>query len=535
MLARPTPEQAAWQDLEIGMFIHFAPNTWQDKEGDDLSTPLEEINPTRLDTDEWVRVAESLGAKYIVFVAKHAGGFCWWQTETTDYSVKNTPWKGGKGDVMADLALSCAKRGMKLGVYLSPADGKHGATVGGRCKTPEEQEAYNELYREQLTELLSWYGEMMEVWFDGSIVTEVGDILTQYAPNAVIFQGPHTSIRWVGNEEGIAPYPTWNAVSKADAETLNATSEHSNPDGDVWLPIECDARIRRDWFWNTTNADTLKSVDHLMGMYYGSVGHGAVLLLNNTPDTTGAIPEADARRSVEFGAEIMKRFGKSLAETNGVRDEVTLDLGKPQTIDHVITMEDITEGERVRSYVIEGMTDGKWVEICRGSAIGHKKIDRFSPVTVSMVRFRCTESAGQPIIRSLAAYNTGADAAPAVKTRQPDYIKAGEWSADEIRKSGSCVEIDLMSICKNAAQYDVVFKKTAGGGKLDVSSVKLIVDGIDASDYIRPAKDTNSFKLSITGIDRSMKLRAMIAVGGENTRVEALIRERAGARENLTI
>ncbi|MEN6519799.1 MAG: alpha-L-fucosidase [Armatimonadota bacterium] len=526
MLARPTPEQAAWQDLEIGMFIHFAPNTWQDKEGDDLSTPLEEINPTRLDTDEWVRVAESLGAKYIVFVAKHAGGFCWWQTETTDYSVKNTPWKGGKGDVMADLALSCAKRGMKLGVYLSPADGKHGATVGGRCKTPEEQKAYDKLYREQLTELLSRYGEIMEVWFDGSIVTEVGDILKQYVPNAVIFQGPHTSIRWVGNEEGIAPYPVWNAVSRADADTHNATSEHSNPDGDVWLPIECDARIRRDWFWNTTNADTLKSVDDLMSMYYGSVGHGGVLLLNNTPDTTGAIPESDAKRTAEFGAEIRKRFGKSLAETEGTGDEVTLDLSRPLCIDHVITMEDITDGEHVRSYVIEGMVDGRWAEICRGSAIGHKKIDRFSPVTVSGVRFRCIESVAQPVIRRLAVYNVGAVSAPAVETRQQDYLKAGEWSADEIKKSGSYIEIDLRPLCKNAAQYDVVFKKTAGGGKLDVSSVKLIVDGIDASQYIRPAEDANSFNLSITGIGRSMVLRAMIAADGANTRVEAMIRER---------
>lgn len=522
MLARPTPEQVAWQDLEIGMFIHFAPNTWQDNEYDDLSTPLEKINPTRLDTDEWVRVAESLGAKYIIFVAKHAGGFCWWQTETTDYSVKNTPWKDGRGDVMADLAKSCAKRGMKLGVYLSPADGKHGVTVGGRCKTPEEQEAYNKLYREQLTELLSRYGEMMEVWFDGSIVVEVGDILKQYAPRAVIFQGPYTSIRWVGNEEGFAPYPAWNAV----ADTHDATSEHSNPDGDVWLPMECDARIRRDWFWNTTNDDTLKSVDQLIDMYYRSVGHGTVLLLNNTPDITGAIPEADAKRSAEFGAEIRKRFGKSLAEAKGTGDEVTLNLDKPQTIDHVITMEDINEGERVRSYVIEGMVDGKWVEICRGSAIGHKKIDRFSPVTVSGVRFRCTESAAQPRIRSLAVYNVGVPYVPTSVERQPDYVKAGGWSTEEIKKNGSDVEIDLRPFCKNAAQYDVAFVKTAGEGNIAVTA-ELIIDGVGASQFIQPAKDINSFKLSITGIGRSMVLRAKITTDGANTRVEALIRERS--------
>jgi len=136
-LARPTPQQAAWQDCEIGMFIHFAPNTWTDREGDDLSLPLAKMNPEKLDTDQWVAAAEAMGAKYLVFVAKHVGGFCMWQTETTDYSVKSIPWRGGKGDVLADLSASCRKRGMKLGVYLSPCDRKHGAGVGGRCKTPE--------------------------------------------------------------------------------------------------------------------------------------------------------------------------------------------------------------------------------------------------------------------------------------------------------------------------------------------------------------------------------------------------------------
>lgn len=185
----PTPEQAAWQDCELGMFLHFAPNTWQDLEGDDLSTPLDKINPEKLDTDQWARTAKSMGAKYLVFVAKHVGGFCWWQTATSDYSVKNTPWRGGKGDVMADIAKSCKKYGLKLGVYLSPADHKHGIDVGGRAKTPEEQEAYKKMFREQLTELLSRYGPIFEVWFDGSLIFDVSDILKQYAPHAIVFQG----------------------------------------------------------------------------------------------------------------------------------------------------------------------------------------------------------------------------------------------------------------------------------------------------------------------------------------------------------
>ena len=211
-LPRPTPQQLEWQDAEIGMFLHFAPNTWQDNEGDDLSTPLSAINPAKLDTDQWAKTAKSMGAKYIVFVAKHVGGFCWWQTSTTDYSVKSIPWRGGKGDVMADISKSCRKYGLKLGVYLSPADRKFGVEVGGKAKTPEAQTAYVKMFRTQLTELLTHYGPIFEVWFDGSLTFDVGDILRAHAPQAVVFQGPQASIRWVGNEAAkrfTANTPNW--------------------------------------------------------------------------------------------------------------------------------------------------------------------------------------------------------------------------------------------------------------------------------------------------------------------------------------
>jgi alpha-L-fucosidase len=403
-LAFPTPEQAAWHDLELGMFIHFAPNTWQDQEYDDLSTPLAKINPAQLDTDQWVRVAESMGAKYIIFVAKHVGGFCWWQTGTTDYSVKSIPWRSGKADVMAMLAESCRRRGMKLGVYISPSDRKHGADVGGRCKTPAEQIRYNAIYRQQLTELLSRYGELIEVWFDGSCIIDVGDILKKYVPKAMIFQGPQATIRWVGNEDGISPYPAWNSLPLAAAKSGVATAAESRPDGNAWMPLECDARIRNAWFWNTKNASLLKSVDQLMDMYHKSVGHGAVLLLNHTPDATGLIPEADAKRAAEFGAELQRRLGKSIAETSGQGETIELDLGKARTVDHIITMEDIRQGERVRAYTIEALMDGVWQEIVKGTAVGHKKIDRFNPVKTSKIWFRTRSSVGAPIIRRLAAY-----------------------------------------------------------------------------------------------------------------------------------
>ncbi len=405
-LALPTPQQAAWHDLEVGMFIHFAPNTWQDREYDDLSTPLDDLDPTELDTDQWVQVAKDMGAGYIVFVAKHVGGFCWWPTETTEYSVRNIAWRGGNGDVMRDLAESCKKAGIGLGVYLSPADRSLGVAVGGRAEDPLKQAAYERVFRAQLTELLTNYGDMMEVWFDGSLVFKVGDILQEHAPDAVVFQGPHCSIRWVGNEQGVAPYPAWNAV-KYDPQTWGKlTARDGDPAGDRWLPNECDARIRNTWFWRTDNADTLKSVDQLMDMYHRSVGHGAVLLLNHTPDPTGAIPEADAVRAREFGEEIRRRYGAPIIDTTGRGERVDLFPSAPVTINAAIIQEDITRGERIRAYRLEGLTDDGWKILSEGTAVGHKKIDRFEPVEVAQVRLVVTKSAGEPIVRRLAVFDT---------------------------------------------------------------------------------------------------------------------------------
>lgn len=403
-LPLPTPAQAAWHDLELGMFIHIAPQTWQDSEWDDLSTPLADINPAALDTDQWARVALDMGAKYIVFVAKHEGGFCWWPTKATDHGVKSTPWRDGKGDVMASLAQSCRKHNLGLGVYLSPQDKHFGAAVGGRTKDTSRQGEYERLFRTQLTELLSNYGPIMEVWFDGSLVFDVGDILAQHAPDAVVFQGPQASIRWVGNEDGIAPYPAWNAVKFGDKKWGDFTAAAGDPDGDRWLPNECDARIRSTWFWKTDNLGTLKSVEQLMDMYEKSVGRGGVLLLNHTPDRSGRIPDEDANRAEEFGEAVQRRYGTPLASTSGNASELRITLTAAKSVDRVVIMEDISEGERVRKYVLEGLAGDEWVALAEGTAIGHKRIERFAAQPVDCVRLRILESVGEPRIRTFAVY-----------------------------------------------------------------------------------------------------------------------------------
>jgi len=408
----PTANQLHWADLEVGMFVHFAPNTWQDREYDDGSTPLAAINPD-IDTDQWARVARDLGARYVVMVAKHQGGFCMWQTETTDYSIRGTPWKGGHGDVMADVSASCRKYGLGLGVYCSPRDDHFGSGGGGKCATPEKQAAYNALYRQQLTELLTRYGDLAEIWFDGSIVVPVCDVVRAHAPRAAIFQGPCASIRWVGNEDGFAPYPCWNSLPRRAAATGEAMAKDSDPDGDAWLPSEVDVSIRRpNWFWSTTDEKNLLTVDQLLEIYYRSVGRGAQLLLNIPPDKTGHIAAADAARAKAFGDETRRRFGTSLGETRGQGREVELRFSGPTPVDHVVIQEDLRGGERVREYRLEGRSGGRWLSLGDGSAIGHKRIQPVPPATVDAIRLGVTRAVATPRIRRLAAFATGAAPPP---------------------------------------------------------------------------------------------------------------------------
>ncbi len=404
----PTRDQLRWADLEVGMFCHFAPNTWQDREYDDHSTPLSAMDPD-IDTDQWARVARDLGARYVVMVAKHQGGFCVWQTRTTEYSIRNTPWKSGQGDVMADLAASCRTLGLGLGVYLSPRDDDFGAGPGGRCATGSTQTAYDALYREQLAELLTRYGPMTEVWFDGSLVVPVRDLLAAHAPHAMIFQGPEATIRWVGNEDGFAPYPSWDTLPKRAAATGTATAADSDAGGDAWLPLECDVSIRRPhWFWSTTDAVDLLTLDQLLEIYYRSVGRGAQLLLNIPPDRTGHIPAPDAARAKEFGDEVRRRFGTPLAETRGVGAERLLPLPAPALVDHVIIEEDPRGGQRVRAYELQGRRRGVWLPLGAGLSVGHKRIHPVAATEIDAVRLQVTRSAATPRIRRLAAFATGA-------------------------------------------------------------------------------------------------------------------------------
>ncbi len=522
---RPTPQQLAWQDLEVGLFIHFGPATWQAADYDDLSTPLSQINPELLDTDEWARTAVAAGARYILMVAKHSGGFCWWPTETTDYSVAHTPWRDGAGDLMAEVRRSCDAHGLRLGIYVSPEDKRHGAAVGGKCATPEAQAAYDGIYRRQLTEVLRGYGPVVEVWFDGSLLTPVGDILEQYAAEAVILQGPHATMRWNGNETGVTPYPSWTTVWRRDRDTGLSTARHSHPDGDCWMPMESDFPIRKNWFWHPDVEDTVMSVDALVQRYYTSVGHGTQMVFNLTPDTTGRFSEPDVSRVVQMGGELRRRFSRPVAETSGTGPVLELHLPEPGVIDHVILMEDIAHGECVREFVVEGQADGQWKELCRGSMIGHKQIRSFAAARVSAVRVCVLVATDTPRLRQFAVYATGVPTPVALP--EPEYWEAARvtWlTAYHVKTDWTTLDVPIdVCCCPVAGQYRLWAELDPAYRPLDIQSVTLLQDGHEYPNLVEPLAEPGQYAINITGISARLSLRLVMRAHHEDFGVGKLM------------
>ncbi|MCM3260653.1 alpha-L-fucosidase [Paenibacillus lautus] len=404
-LAKPSPQQLAWQDMELGMFCHFGMNTFCDQEWGDGTDSVEIFNPEQLDARQWARTAKRAGFKYLVLTAKHHDGFCLWPTKTTDYSVKSSPWKGGKGDVVREVADACREEGLQFGLYLSPWD-RHEPCY-------PDKEAYDDFYAEQLTELLTGYGPLVEVWFDGAGSqgreydwNRIIGLIDKYQPDAMVFNMGRPTIRWVGNEDGVAPYPCWNTATTARESMFTSDMMTWMEGTPAWVPAECDVPIRkRHWFWHPDDEASLRSLEEVLDIYYRSVGHGATLLLNISPDNRGLLPEVDVERVIEFGDEIRRRFGQPVGQTSGEGTELLLKLEHIQPVNHVIIMEDIAHGERVREYVLEAFSHGEWKELVRGSAIGHKKIDQFDTVETDQLRVRILSSVEQPLIRNLAAYH----------------------------------------------------------------------------------------------------------------------------------
>ncbi len=533
-LATPTKAQYDWQDMEMGMFFHWFPLDEPTLYASDLTDPevrkdvLSRMDFSGFDAKQWVQSAVDLGAKYIIFVAKHGHGFCRWRSEFGDFSITQTNYPG---DPVKELHDECERRGLRMGVYICGDDKPHEARQFGRTKDPEKQDEYNKVYRGWITELLTKYGEMCEIWFDGSLEIEIGDLLRRYAPNIMVFNSRWATLRWVGQEQGYASDPAWNTVNRLDALSGISTQLNGDPDQDAWLPIECDARLRRSWalmFDKEGNLDlegnTLKDLDQLLKIYYHTVGHGAVLLLNHAPLTNGRILDEDMARMKELGDEIRRRFGSCIARTSGEGDEVILDLDEPQKVDHVILMEEIRYGERIRVYRVDGLVDGEWVKLSSGTAVGHKKIDFFEPQVVSKLRFVALKAVDTPIIRDFQAIYVG-ETPKFGDAPQYGESKIGEWGTEKYEWNMNMYDFTwvkahfsypLDAFITDAGQYQVTFRHNpdfySSRKEVDplvLTRVWLEMDGVEYPEYVTPVEgEENTFKVYINGLAPNMVFHA---------------------------
>jgi alpha-L-fucosidase len=419
---KPSPQQVAWQDLEIGAIIHFGPNTFMDREwGDGMADPSV-FNPISVDPEQWIRAAKSAGITYVVFVAKHHDGFCLWPTAKTSYSIKSSPWKAGQGDLVRDVAGAARKYGLKFGVYLSLWD-RHEPTY-------KDSAAYDEHYLAQLNELAANYGELVEFWLDGAgseghvyDFDRYVDNLRVHQPNTLIFADAallkYGDIRWVGNEDGTAPEENWDVLD------LRGYLRYR--------PAEADTPLRTNhWFWHPNDEKSLKSVSELLDTYHRTVGRGAELMIGLAPDNRGLLPDADVRRLKEFGETVRSIYSqeKNLASratnTSAFRGAIdsdpdtvwspqegshsaTIDLSfaRPLGFDRALTMEWLVDGQKVQKYQIQIMDGAKWKTVYQGTTIGHKKIDIFPRVTAQRVRLNVLSSSSTPRIREFQLFDGG--------------------------------------------------------------------------------------------------------------------------------
>lgn len=384
-MGRPTPQQLAWQRAAFGMFCHFGVNTFNGREWSDGTLDAASFNPSAFDARQWVQTAVDAGMRYLVLTAKHHDGFCLWPTSTTDYSVAASPYAG---DVVGEVATACADAGLPFGLYLSPWD--------RNADCYRDPTAYDDFYCRQLTELCTQYGPLFEVWFDGAGSegrtydwNRIMGVVHRHQPDAVVFNMGEPTIRWIGNEDGLAADPC-----------------HYDVDG-VYLPPECDVAIRRNWFWQPDDLDTLKSVEHLLGIYYRSVGLGANLLLNVPPDRRGLIDEDDRTRLLEFAEEVRRRFAAPVrGELSHEGDVVTVTLPESRTFDHVVLHEDVSDGQHVDGH--EVYVDDALV--ARGETIGVQRFHVFPAVTGSRVTVRLGTARAR--LADVELHATGVEALP---------------------------------------------------------------------------------------------------------------------------
>jgi alpha-L-fucosidase len=448
----PSERQLRWHDMEFYGFVHFTVNTFKDQEWGYGDEPEQIFNPTDFSADQIASTAKAAGMKGLILTAKHHDGFCLWPSKYTEHSVKNSPWKNGKGDVVKELSETCRKQKLRFGIYLSPWD----------CNQKDYgRPEYITYYRNQLRELLTQYGDIFTVWFDGANggrgyyggarETRKIDARTYYdwdntraivrslMPMAVMFSDAGPDFRWVGNENGIAGDPCWatlNAAGRWPGGPSGGLTTGERP-GTDWIPAECDVSIRPGWFYHAKEDGQVKTPQQLLDIYYKSVGRGACLNLNIPPDRRGRIHENDVQSLREFRQILDATFSDNLAKSATVaasnirgeskrfgpqnlldakRDtywstddtittpEVTFTFGKPLTFNVVSLREFLPLGQRIEAFALDQWKEGQWVEFSHGTSIGNHRLIRGPNVTTDKIRLRITQAPVCPALAEFGLY-----------------------------------------------------------------------------------------------------------------------------------
>lgn len=438
--ATPSKQQIEYQKEELSAFIHFGINTFMDREWGTGDENPEVFNPTNLNTDQWIEVLKEAGFKRVILTAKHHDGFCLWNSKYTNHDISKSYWKDGNGDIVDEMSRSCRKYGVKFAVYLSPWD-ENSEYYG-------KGQAYNDYYINQLTELLSNYGEISEVWMDGAKGSNVKQdykfeewfkLIKTYHKDCIIFSPHGPDVRWIGNEQGYAGEPCWSTID-VEKMKVSVSQEYLNTGeekGKDWVIGECDVSIRPGWFYHKDQDLEVKSLEKLLDIYFNSVGRNSVLLLNVPPNKEGLIHDNDVNRIKEFGQAINSIFEKNLAlnskvtsssilndsrefDCSKVIDEnyetywvpnkcddnpyIEIDFKDKIEFDVISIQEFISLGQRVAEFNVEALIDNEWKKIFEGKTIGYKRLLRLNPIYTDKIRINFIRSLDIPLINNIAVY-----------------------------------------------------------------------------------------------------------------------------------
>lgn len=430
-LVLPTHPQVEWQDSEFGVLFHFdisvaAGVIRSDNSMRETFDP-QRYNPSKLDTDQWIRLVKEAGATYAIFTATHFGGFLQWQSDLYPYGLKQAKWRNGKGDVVGDFIQSCYKYNIKPAIYLSTHRNVYWKAWGhyvdwGKGKGTAKQKEFNRICEKMSEELCARYGRLLHIWYDAGVKTpqeggpDVLPIFERHQPHGIFYHSTKRSdFRWVGNEAGYADYPCWatmpGGLVSHNAEHWKPLLSKGTPDGGLWSPAMVDVPLRganrvHSWFWHPDQEHGIYNQQQLMKIYEQSVGRNSNLVLGVVIDPDGLVPDADAQSLSDFGKAIQHHFGQSLASTRGEGEEFSISLGRPTSISRYILQEDIRFGERVLEYTISGqLPDGKWVDIDKGSCIGHKRIGQIDQEAgFKAVKLKVDKRKAPPFIRDFSVY-----------------------------------------------------------------------------------------------------------------------------------